>query len=281
MSQTEAVQADRAAAPMSDAMIQAYHRDGFLQLPPEYLPPGALDRIMAAFPGILAQEGPHRILERDGVTVRSVYGPHQTSPVIAAVARSPRLLSAVTQLIGDDVYVHQSKVNLKAPFVGEQWEWHQDYINWLRIDGIRRPDLINVAVFLDEVTEFNGPFTFIPGSHRGGLLPGSDEEGIPAGYESAPDWIATLTSREKYQIGHDTIERLARDNGMASSKGTAGSLLLFHANVLHASAPNISPFGRSVLILVYNGVSNAPAPGPNPRPSFLAERDFTPLRPLG
>jgi ectoine hydroxylase len=281
MSQTQAVQAEGVTAPITEAMVEAYHQDGFLQLPPEFLPPGTLPRITAAVPGILAEEGPRRVLERDGVTVRSVYGPHQTNPVIAAVARLPQLLAAVTRLIGDDVYVHQSKVNLKAPFVGEQWEWHQDYINWLRIDGIRRPDLINVAVFLDEVTEFNGPLTFIRGSHRDGLLPGSDAEGMPAGYEDAPDWVATLTSSEKFQIGHDTIERLARSNGMASPKGAAGSVLLFHANVLHASAPNISPFGRSVLILVYNGVSNAAPQVPNPRPAFLAERDFTPLRPLG
>jgi ectoine hydroxylase len=281
MTQTHTAEAIGVAAPLADTMVSAYRDDGFLLLPPDFLPPGTADRITSVVPRILAQDSPRRILERDGTTVRSVYGPHQTDPVIAEVARLPQLLGAVTRLLGGDVYVHQSKVNLKAPFAGEQWEWHQDYINWLRIDGIRRPDLINVAVFLDDATEFNGPLTFIKGSHREGLLAGADVEGMPAGYEEAPSWVATLTANEKFQVSRDAIERLARGNGIASAKGAAGSVLLFHPNVLHASAPNISPFGRSVLILVYNTVSNAPQPTGEPRPAFLAERDVAALRPVG
>jgi ectoine hydroxylase len=265
---------------LDDTMVDTYRRDGFLLLPPDFLAPGVLDQIRGVVPRILAEDGPRRVLERDGATVRSVYGPHQTDPVIARVSRLPELLDAARQVIGDEVYVHQSKVNVKAPFTGDQWEWHQDYINWLCSDAIQRPDLVNVAVFLDDVNEFNGPLTFIPSSHRDGLLAGADSEGMPVGYEQAPSWVATLTANEKFQIEHRLIEEQARRGGLVSAKGEAGSVLLFHPNVLHASAPNLSPFRRAVLLLVYNGVRNAPLEVPNPRPSFLAERNVRALQPV-
>jgi len=31
-------------------------------------------------------------------------------------------------LLGSDIYVHQTKLNTKHAFVGDWWEWHQDYI---------------------------------------------------------------------------------------------------------------------------------------------------------
>ncbi|WP_203754385.1 phytanoyl-CoA dioxygenase family protein [Actinoplanes cyaneus] len=262
---------------LDDKMVAAYRRDGFLMLPPGTLPDGVLDDIRNAVPRVMDQEGPHRILERDGTTVRSVYGPHQTDPVLSKVVRLPVLVEAAKQLIGDDVYVHQSKINVKASFTGDQWEWHQDYINWLRADAIQRPDLVNVAVFLDEVNEFNGPLTFIPGSHRNGLLAGTDSDGMPVGYEDAPSWVSTLTANEKFQLDHAVIESEARRGGLVSAKGPAGSVLMFHANVLHASGPNLSPFRRAVLLLVYNGVGNAPLEVANPRPAFLAEREIAAL----
>jgi ectoine hydroxylase len=196
------------------------------------------------------------------------------------MSRLPELLGAVTQLLGGDVYVHQSKVNLKASFGGDQWEWHQDFVYWLQADGIREPQLLNAAVFLDDVTEYNGPLTFIPGSHRDGTLAGTRSDDMPAGYEDAPAWVATLTANEQFRIRPEIIEDLARRNGLASPKGPAGSVLLFHPNLLHSSGPNISPFRRAMLIYVYNRVSNRPAPVANPRPSFLADPHPGALRPL-
>jgi len=265
-----------AGAVLSDDAITAYRRDGYLLLP-GHLPAPALADLRSAVPGILATDSPRRIYERDGTTVRSVYGPHQSNTIVAGICRMRQLAGAAVDLIGDTVYIHQSKINVKAAFSGDQWEWHQDYIYWLRDDGIREPNLVNVAVFLDEVTEFNGPLTVIPGSHLHNVLAVSEKPGMPEGYENAPQWISTLTSDERYGVRRDIIERLARSNGLTSSKGPAGSVLLFHPNILHASAPNISPFGRTVLIVVYNSVSNPATNTASPRPEFLAARDTTPV----
>lgn len=267
---------------LAPEQLEQYERDGYLLLPPEFLPKDFLDVVASAMPAALAEDSPARILERDGETVRTVYGLHQTQPAIAGLTRSPALLGAVRQLLGDEVYVHQSKVNIKAPFAGDQWEWHQDFIYWLQGDGIQKPNLVNVAVFLDEVTEFNGPLTFVRGSHTDGLLAGTDVDGMPLGYEDAPAWVATLTADEKFQVNPSIIEDLARAKGLVSPKGPAGSVLLFHPNILHSSAANISPFRRAMLMFVYNGVGNSPLADavPEPRPAFLADPDAIALQPL-
>lgn len=267
------------AQPLETELVERYRRDGFVLLPPDFLTGDVLGTVASLMPRALSDDGPRRILERDNVTVRSVYGVHQDFREIRDIARQPAVLGAVAQLLADeDVYVHQSKINIKAPLAGDQWEWHQDYIYWLRNDGIRKPDLVNMSVFLDDVTEFNGPLTFIPGSHTRGVLSATLTDGMPLGYEDAPGWVATLTAEEKFHVSGDVLEELARSNGMVSPKGPAGSVLFFNPNLLHASSPNLSPFRRAMLIFVYNSVANAPVGVTDPRPAFLAEPDVHPLR---
>jgi ectoine hydroxylase len=266
--------------PSRTELARQYRQDGYVLIRPPFLPAGALDVVSSVLPSVLARDSPARVLERDRVTVRSVYGLHQSEPEIAALSRLPMLLGVVQDLLGDDVYVHQSKVNIKAPFAGDQWEWHQDFIYWLQGDGIQKPDLVNVAIFLDEVNEFNGPLTFVPGSHDAGLLACTTAAGMPLGYEDAPQWVATLTADEKFRVAPGAIEDLARARGLVSPKGPAGSVLMFHPNILHCSAANISPFRRAILMFVYNGVRNGPRPVPEPRPAFLAEPDIVSLQPI-
>jgi len=57
-------------------------------------------------------------------------------------------------------------------------------------------------------------------------------------------------------------------------------VLLFHGNVVHGSASNMSPFPRKMLLVTFNAVSNALPPADSPRPAFLASRDFTPIVPV-
>lgn len=83
-------------------------------------------------------------------------------------------------MLGEEVYMHQYKVNAKAAFEGDVWQWHQDYGTWARDDGIPQARAMNIAVFVDEVMPINGPLMFIPGSQfrpdypAGGRRLGSD-----------------------------------------------------------------------------------------------------------
>ena len=65
--------------------------------------------------------------------------------------------------------MHQFKINGKMAFEGDVWQWHQDYGTWFNDDLMPTSRAMNVAIFLDDVTEFNGPLLFIPGSHKKGV----------------------------------------------------------------------------------------------------------------
>ena len=101
---------------------------------------------------------------------RTAFAAHTFSEVFSLLARHPRLVEPLRQLFGEDVYVHQFKLNAKAPFEGEVWQWHQDYGTWARDDGMPEPRAMNIAVFLDAVMPINGPLYLIPKSHRQGVL---------------------------------------------------------------------------------------------------------------
>ena len=99
-------------------------------------------------------------------------GLHLRDPLFARLVRDPRLVAPAQQILGDDdLYIQQVKVNAKEAFTGEQWQWHYDFATHHREDGVPEPLALNLHIFLDEVTEFNGPLIFIPGSHRDGPAP--------------------------------------------------------------------------------------------------------------
>lgn len=214
--------------------------------------------------------GEHRIAERDGQQVRAVYACHQRQPEFAALIRSPRLLDPVQQLLGADVYVYQFKINSKPAFVGEGWSWHQDFLAWKVADQLQAPQLINIALFLDEVTEFNGPVIFVPGSHRRGLVRDSHDLRSRSEQHLDPDDIA---------LSQEAIRVLTDRHGMESAKGGAGSVVLFDSQIVHGSATNMSPRWRRMLFVTYNDVRNIPRRVVDARPEYLVGRDTEPLRP--
>ena len=101
---------------------------------------------------------------------RTAFAAHTFSEVFGLLARHPRLVEPLRQLFGEEVYVHQFKLNAKAAFEGDVWQWHQDYGTWQRDDGMPDARAMNIAVFLDEVMPINGPLLLIPKSHKQGVF---------------------------------------------------------------------------------------------------------------
>ena len=257
----------------------AFEEHGFLLLP-GCLDAAEVEAMRAELPALFAEDSERRVLEKRTGAVRSVYGSHTTSEVFRRLTRHPRLVEPAMQILGGPVYVYQFKVNAKIAFVGDVWEWHQDFIFWQREDGVESPDLVTVAIFLDAVTEFNGPLLFVPGSHRVGVIEPPRAGGVPEGYEGSPDWIASLTADLKYSVDQDSLARLVARGGIEAPKGGEGSALFFHCNTVHGSAPNMSPFDRKIVLVTYNRVDNAPPLREKARPEFLVSRDFTPVAPF-
>ncbi len=88
---------------------------------------------------------------------RTAFAAHTYDEAFRLLGNHPRLIHPVEQLLGEQLYMHQYKINAKAAFEGDVWQWHQDYGTWARDDGMPEPRAMNIAVFMDEVMPINGP----------------------------------------------------------------------------------------------------------------------------
>ncbi len=251
--------------------IEQYHRDGLLAVDSLFSQDEAA-ALREAFDRDSDEPGPHRITEEGGLDVRAIYASHLRQPEFAALVRSPRILGPARQLLADDLYVYQFKINAKPAFGGERWAWHQDYVAWKILDNLPAPRQVNVGFFLDDVTEYNGPVIFVPGSHRDGLVQDRRRNGRARSEQHLdPDDIA---------LRPEQMSPLVDRHGMVSPKGCAGSVVFFSPEIVHGSAPNMSPFPRKLLIITFNDVSNLPSWNGEPRPEYVVGRDTTPLKVL-
>ena len=82
---------------------------------------------------------------------RTAFAAHTYNEAFGILGRHPRLIRPLELFFGEPVYMHQFKINAKAAFDGEVWQWHQDYGTWARDDGMPEPRAMNISVFLDEV----------------------------------------------------------------------------------------------------------------------------------
>lgn len=256
---------------LADAELAEFNRQGFL-VQPDAISESAVLNLIHKIEDFSRHDMPGHVLEKHGLCYRAFHGCHLYDADFAALIRLPGLVAPARQILNDDVYIHQLKVNLKQAFSGELWPWHQDYIYWRNEDKVPTDAIVSVMIFLDDVTQFNGPLFFIPGSHHVGCIEASKAEDAPEG------WVGNVSASLTYQVGHKQVAELVDAGGLFSATGTKGTAVWFHGNLVHASPPNISPFTRRLAILTYNAVGNAPpACASDSRPEFLNGRDRRPL----
>jgi ectoine hydroxylase len=217
-------------------------------------------------PQLYARREVYNVREKDSDAVRTNFAAHLYSDPFARLARHPRMVEPVMDLFNEQVYMHQFKINGKAAFAGDVWQWHQDYGTWLNDDLMPTERAMNVAIFLDDVNEYNGPLMFIPGSHKKGVV------------EARHD--LTTTSYPLWTADDELIAKLVeraggKNGGIVSPKGPAGSMILFHSCLVHASSSNLSPWNRVSVYLSLCAVSNHIRRFK--RPEYIAHRDFAPI----
>ncbi len=242
-----------------------FERDGYLFFPGLFSP-AEVSALTAEVPALYARREAYNVREKGSDAVRTNFAAHLYSEPFARLARHPRMVEPVQDLLGEPLYMHQFKINGKQAFAGDVWQWHQDFGTWTNDDLMPEPRAMNVAIFLDEVSEFNGPLMFIPGSHRKGVLEASHD--------------LTTTSYPLWTLDNALIRELVeraggRQGGIVSPKGPAGSMILFHGCLVHASGSNLSPFDRVSVYLSLCAVSNHIQRFK--RPEYIAHRDFTPI----
>ncbi|MEQ5834497.1 ectoine hydroxylase [Marinobacter sp. NFXS9] len=257
--------------PLDEVALSRYERDGFLWFSgffsQEQMTP-FFDELKAMAKDKELMKSEQVITDPNSGDIRSVFGMHQLSDHFDRLTRDPRILGMVRQLLGSEVYIHQSRINDKFGFQGSGFDWHSDFETWHAEDGMPRMRAVSASLMLTDNNEFNGPLMLIPGSHRW-FVPCVGE---------TPDmnWTDSLKAQRLGVPDRDSLAKLADQGGIQAPKGPAGSLLLFECNTLHASNENMSPWPRSNLFFVYNSVENTlgePYAAPRARPEFLAARE--------
>ena len=249
---------------LTQAQLAEFDREGFIALP-ELFRPDEVALLRREADAIYAEKRQEVVREKDGSTPRTAFAAHTFNEAYRRLGRHPRLIRPIEQILGGKLYMHQFKINAKAAFDGDVWQWHQDYGTWARDDLMPEPLAMNIALYLDDVTEFNGPLWFIPRSHKKGVF--------AAGHDK------NTTSYPLWTLDHATVARLVQEGGgIYSGKGKAGTVVMFHSNLVHASPPNISPWHRVAVYLSLCRVDNHIRQFK--RPEWIAHRDFTPIEPL-
>ena len=250
---------------LTPEQLEQFDRDGYLFFPALFSPE-EMAPLLEEVPRLYERREAYNVREKGKDAVRTNFAAHMYSKPFAKLARHPRMVQPVEDLFGEKLYMHQFKINGKMAFEGDVWQWHQDYGTWLNDDLMPTERAMNVAIFLDDVNEFNGPLMFIPGSHKKGVVQAKHD--------------LSTTSYPLWTVDNELIASLVeraggKKGGIVSPKGPAGSMILFHSCLVHASTSNLSPWNRVSVYLSLCAVSNHIRRFK--RPEYIAHRDFTPI----
>ncbi|MFD7701140.1 ectoine hydroxylase [Streptomyces caelestis] len=222
-------------------------------------------------PAVRADE--RAVVEPASQDIRSVFEVHRISEVFASLVRDERVVGTARQILGSDVYVHQSRVNVKPGFGASGFYWHSDFETWHAEDGLPRMRTVSVSIALTDNHDTNGSLMIMPGSHRTFL-------GC-AGRTPKDNYKKSLRMQDAGTPSDGALTRMAGEHGIRLFTGRAGSATWFDCNAMHGSGDNITPYPRSNVFIVFNSVENAaeePFAAPVRRPAFVGARDFTPVR---
>jgi len=217
---------------LSESQIASYQDTGYLVLD-TYLPDKVINDIKNEISRFedescgLTQSNDRLELE-DGHTldqprVRRIRLPHKISDMMRELMYSDYILAPARDLIGPNLRLHTTKLNMKSAGNGAAIEWHQDYAFYPHTND----DILAIGVIIDDMESENGPLMVYPGSHKGPVF-NHHVDGVFAGAFSPTD-VGLNPS--------DAVELT----------GPAGSISIHHGRIVHGSALNTSNQSRRIL----------------------------------
>jgi ectoine hydroxylase-related dioxygenase (phytanoyl-CoA dioxygenase family) len=219
---------------ISEQDVLAYQRDGVIMVP-DVLDASTLTEMRSVIAELVADSA--KTLEHTDVydlepghtaenpRIRRIKTPHKVHALFNDIVRSPAVLDILKQLIGPNLRLHGSKLNMKSAQYGSPVEWHQDWAFYPHTND----DVLAIGVLLDDCDLANGPMLVTPGTHTGEVWNHHGDDGCFAGLID-PDVIKT------------EIERAI------ACTGRAGSMSFHHVRALHGSAMNTSDRSRNLLL---------------------------------
>ena len=218
---------------LSSDQVNAYHRDGYVHVE-NALTPALLasvrdwiDGCLARAVGVTASNEVYDLEDThtpEAPRIRRIKDPVQRDQLFWQVIRDPGVIGPLQQLIGPNIRLFGSKLNMKAAGYGAAVEWHQDWAFYPHTND----DVLAAGIFLDDVDAENVPLMVIPDTHRGPVLSHHDDAG--------------------YFVGgiEDAAHRCALDKAVPIY-GRAGSMSVHHVRAIHGSALNLSGKPRRIL----------------------------------
>ncbi len=264
---------DAASGPMDQATLDGFDAKGYLTIP-ELVSTDEVQQLrqelrrLSDDPDVRADE--RTVIERSSQEVRSIFEVHKISDLVAKLIADERVAGRARQLLGSDVYVHQSRINFKPGFAGKDFYWHSDFETWHAEDGMPRMRAVSISISLTDNYVFNGPLMIMPGSHKTYVS--------CVGETPDENYKSSLVAQEIGTPDHESLTMLGEKHGIDVLSGEAGGATMFDCNCMHGSNSNITPFARSNVFVVFNSVENTcvePFSAREPRPSFIGSRDFT------
>ena len=225
-------------AQLSEKQIAAFHDEGYLIVRGVFDAEEADILRAAAAADQSFKENAYDLEDGEGGKAQLVLWNSAGEDLWGAIARSERIVNAMEQLLGDEVYHYHSKMSIKQPRTGGAWSWHQDYGYWYQ-NGCLWPDMGSAFIAVDPNTRENGCLQVLKGSHKLGRI----EHGR-YGDQTGADPERTAEAAKVMETVYVELD--------------PGDTLYFHSNLLHRSDQNTSDSQRWSLICCYNTKHNNP-----------------------
>lgn len=258
-------------SPLNEEQLQSYEKEGFLFFEALFSQE-EIKSIISEVQNLKSNRNnisPNYIIsEPESNDVRSFFYIHEFNEIFRKLSKNPKIVDIAKQILDSDVYIHQSRINLKPGFKGKEFYWHSDFETWHVEDGMPRMRALSCSINLTDNNEFNGPLMVIPGSHK---------EYISCVGQTPKNHFKESLKKQEYGVPDDKIMTdIVKQNGIKSPKGKAGSVIFFECNIMHGSNSNITPYPRSNVFFVYNSTENTlnePFGNREPRPEYIAARN--------
>lgn len=208
------------------------------------------------------------ILESD--KIRSIYGFHFQARFSQFIKNQMFIKDKIGEILGGDVYIYQSKVNVKNTLDESVWPYHRDFPFWKFFDGYEKNEMVNVVIFLDDVSIEEGPLKLLSSSHTV-FLPREINDATTS-FSIDKSSSAELA----FAFTEDEIKNFKKNHDEFMVVGKKGSVLFFNPDIIHGSGISTSDGSRKLLILTFNKCSNKPAKI-SERPDFLCSKNIEPI----
>ncbi|MBO68250.1 MAG: restriction endonuclease subunit S [Acidiferrobacteraceae bacterium] len=243
---------------LSEQSVRDYRRNGFL-LVQDALPDESLAVLRRELDGWITESIQHQCSWGETIdgrarfdvapshnpaspALRRVDNPQCISTNYRNIVLNGVLANLAVEVIGPNIKFHHSKINLKLPSNRFAVDYHQDFSYTPHTND----DLVTILLLLDDMGEDDGVVMVVPGSHREGQK--------------------SLWQGDTFTGKVDDQTRIDCEARAKCVTGNAGSAILMHTSLLHASEQNVSNKRRGLLISVYSAADAyplSPSPVPN------------------